>query len=131
MKSFSAWSRPPGSESLTKEIFPGLTPYVRWAKTPLHPPLPRLLSQAPPGGSSAGSPSASGTQHGLSSSGRRSSCGRKPSPSGRSPMSVSATLTKGCQTGTAPAIEGTAQIAAKISFKTLVLRPALSQKTHR
>jgi hypothetical protein len=34
MKSFSAWSRP-GSEFLTKEIFPGLTPYVRWAKTPL------------------------------------------------------------------------------------------------
>ncbi len=34
MKSFSAWSRP-GSEFLTKEIFPGLTPYIRWAKTPL------------------------------------------------------------------------------------------------
>jgi len=34
MKSFSAWSRA-GSEFLTKEIFPGLTPYVRWAKTPL------------------------------------------------------------------------------------------------
>src|SRR5271157_3414361 len=34
MKSFSAWSRP-GSEFLTKEIFPGLTPCVRWAKTPL------------------------------------------------------------------------------------------------
>ena len=55
-------------------------------------------------GSSAGSPSVSGAQHGLSSSGRRSSCGPKPSPSGRSPMFVSATLTKGCQTGTAPAI---------------------------